>query len=342
LATAVVSVLTLVGISVALIATDPGLALYVFALLPVLVLATVVFRRRASAAYTEARERVSAVNADMQENVSGLRVAQAYTREERSAADFASRSDAYRRSRLRAQRYVATYFPFVTLLSGVAEVLVLAAGASRVAEGTLSPGVLMAFVLYLGLFFSPVQQLSSVFDGYQQSKVGLRRIGDLLRTPTSVPAGQPGGRPRAAERGRPAHRRRVPLPRYRDTRARRPLARRARRDHGGVRRCDGCGQVDRRQAPGPVLRRHLRHGVHRRRRRTRLRPGRVARPRRGGAAGTAPVRGHGRRQRPLRTAGRHRRRGGAGRPRGRRTRRHRRPSGGLRPAGRRTRTRVVG
>nr|WP_221219678.1 ABC transporter ATP-binding protein [Prauserella isguenensis] len=187
LATAVVSVLTLVGISVALVVTAPGLSLYVFAVLPVLVVATVLFRRRASAAYTEARERVSAVNADMQENVNGLRVAQAYTREERSARDFASRSDAYRRSRLRAQRYVATYFPFVTLLSGVAEVMVLTAGASGVASGELSPGVLMAFLLYLGLFFSPVQQLSTVFDGYQQAKVGLRRIGDLLRTPTSVP-----------------------------------------------------------------------------------------------------------------------------------------------------------
>ncbi|MBB3663946.1 ATP-binding cassette subfamily B protein [Prauserella sediminis] len=187
LATAVVSVLTLVGISAALIVTAPGLSLYVFAVLPVLIVATVLFRRRASAAYTEARERVSAVNADMQENVSGLRVAQAYTREERSARDFASRSDAYRRSRLRAQRYVATYFPFVTLLSGVAEVLVLTAGAAGVAAGELSPGVLMAFLLYLGLFFSPVQQLSTVFDGYQQAKVGLRRIGDLLRTPTSVP-----------------------------------------------------------------------------------------------------------------------------------------------------------
>ncbi|GAA1233991.1 ABC transporter ATP-binding protein [Prauserella halophila] len=188
LATAVVSVLTLVGVGVALVVTAPGLALYVFAVLPVLIIATVLFRRRASAAYTEARERVSAVNADMQENVSGLRVAQAYTREERSARDFASRSDAYRRSRLRAQRYVATYFPFVTLLSGVAEVLVLTAGATGVAAGELSPGVLMAFLLYLGLFFSPIQQLSSVFDGYQQAKVGLRRIGDLLRTPTSVPA----------------------------------------------------------------------------------------------------------------------------------------------------------
>ncbi|WP_245866287.1 ABC transporter ATP-binding protein [Prauserella marina] len=187
LATAVVSVLTLTGIAGALLITDAGLALYVFAVLPVLLIATVIFHRLASAAYTEAREKVSAVNADMQENVTGLRVAQAYTREERSASDFASRSDAYRRSRLRAQRYVATYFPFVTLLSGVAEAVVLVVGATRVADQTLSPGVLLAFLLYLGLFFSPVQQLSSVFDGYQQAKVGLRRIGELLRTPTSVP-----------------------------------------------------------------------------------------------------------------------------------------------------------
>ncbi|PXY21048.1 ABC transporter ATP-binding protein [Prauserella muralis] len=190
LATAVVSVLTIVGIAGALLLTDAGLALYAFAVLPVLAVATVIFRRLASAAYTEARERVSAVNADMQENVTGLRVAQAYTREERSARDFASRSDAYRRSRLRAQRYVATYFPFVTLLSGVAEAVVLVEGAGRVAAGTLSAGVLLAFLLYLGLFFAPVQQLSSVFDGYQQARVGLRRIADLLRTPTSVPPPQ--------------------------------------------------------------------------------------------------------------------------------------------------------
>nr|WP_246076700.1 ABC transporter ATP-binding protein [Amycolatopsis cihanbeyliensis] len=187
LADAVVSVLTLTGITAALLITDTTLALYALAVLPVLVVATVIFRRLASAAYTEARERVSVVNADMQENVTGLRVAQAYRREERSAQAFASRSDAYRRSRLRAQRYVATYFPFVAMLSGVAEAVVLVVGAHRVAAGTLTPGVLLAFLLYLGMFFSPIQQLSSVFDGYQQAKVGLRRIGDLLRTPTSVP-----------------------------------------------------------------------------------------------------------------------------------------------------------
>ncbi|MFI9012143.1 ABC transporter ATP-binding protein [Actinosynnema sp. NPDC053489] len=187
LTTFAISVLTVFGIAVALVATDPGLALVALSALPVLLVATVIFQRLSSAAYAEARERVSAVNADLQENVSGLRVSQAYTREARSAEAFAERSDAYRRSRIRAQRYIATYFPFLSLLSGVAQAAVLVVGAYRVADGTLSPGVLLAFVLYLGLFFSPLYQLSGVFDGYQQARVGLSRIGDLLRTPTTVP-----------------------------------------------------------------------------------------------------------------------------------------------------------
>ncbi|GGJ04126.1 ABC transporter [Saccharopolyspora subtropica] len=187
LATFVVSALTLVGISGALLVTDVSLALVALAVLPVLVVATVLFRRVSSTAYAEARERVSTVNADLQENVSGMRVAQAHRREGHAAKAFAQRSDAYRRSRLRAQRYIATYFPFVALLSEIAQAAVLGVGAARVASGDLTAGVLVAFLLYLGLFFSPVQQLSGVFDGYQQAKVGLRRIADLLRTPTSVP-----------------------------------------------------------------------------------------------------------------------------------------------------------
>jgi len=192
LAQAVVSVVTVAGIGTALLVIDLPLALYALAVLPLMLVATVVFRRYSAAAYTEARERVSIVNADMQENVSGLRTAQAYSREQRAAAGLAARSDDYRRSRLRAQRYIATYFPFVTLLSGIAEAVVLVVGARGVAAGTLSPGTLLAFLLYLGFFFTPIQQLSSVFDGYQQAKVGLRRIGNLLRTPTSVPAPENG------------------------------------------------------------------------------------------------------------------------------------------------------
>ncbi|GEL18287.1 ABC transporter ATP-binding protein [Pseudonocardia asaccharolytica] len=188
LAQAVVSLLTIMGVTVALLVTDAQLALVALAVLPILLAATVVFRRLSSVAYAEARERVSAVNADMQENVSGVRVAQAFVRERRSAAAFSERSAAYRRSRLRAQRYIATYFPGVAFLSDVAQAAVLGVGAVRVAHGDLTAGVLTAFLLYLNLFFAPVQQLSQVFDGYQQARVGLRRISDLLRTPTSVPA----------------------------------------------------------------------------------------------------------------------------------------------------------
>jgi ATP-binding cassette subfamily B protein len=188
LATAVVSVLTVCGITAVLLVTDTALALTALTVLPLLLVATAIFRRRSSIAYEDAREKVSAVNAELQENVSGLRVAQAFGRERHSARSFADRSDAYRRSRLRAQAYVATYFPFVAMLSDLALATVLAVGAYRVAAGTVTPGVLVAFLLYLGLFFAPIQQLSGVFDGYQQAKVGLQRIGDLLRTPTSVPA----------------------------------------------------------------------------------------------------------------------------------------------------------
>jgi len=186
LTTAVVSVVTIVGVAGVLVAVDTGLALVALAPLPVLAVATLLFRRLSSQAYSEAREHISAVNADLQENVSGLRVSQAYTHEDASAHRLANRGAAYRRSRLRAQRYIATFFPFVTLLSDLATAAVLWVGARQVAAGSLQIGVLTAFLLYLALFFAPIQQLSQVFDGYQQARIGLTRIGELLRTPSSI------------------------------------------------------------------------------------------------------------------------------------------------------------
>jgi len=188
LTTAVVSVLTLVGVLVALVLYDLELALVLVATLPVLVVATVWFRARSVPAYTEARERVSAVNARLQEDVAGVRVTQAFNRSEHSTAVFRSYARSYRDVRLRAQRYIATYFPFVEFLSEVAAAAVLAVGAARLSAGTITAGVLIAFVLYVDTFFAPVQQLSQVFDSYQQASVGLRRLRDLLRTEESTPA----------------------------------------------------------------------------------------------------------------------------------------------------------
>ncbi|MGC0363026.1 ATP-binding cassette subfamily B protein [Rhodococcus sp. 27YEA15] len=186
MSTAIVSVLTVVGISVALVATDLTLGLVVLAVIPPLIVATVVFRKISSVAYSQSRERISIVNADFQENIAGLRAAQAYRREASAARKFAERAESYRRSRLRSQRAISLYFPFISFLSDIALAAVVFVGAHQVATGSTSSGVLIAFVLYLGLLFGPIQQLSQVFDGYQQASVGLVRIGDLLRTRSSI------------------------------------------------------------------------------------------------------------------------------------------------------------
>ena len=179
--------LTFVGVMIALLLINTRLGLTLFSVLPVLVAVTIVFRAKSAKAYAEAREKVSAVNADLQENVAGLRVTQAYRREQVNQDRFAGLSNAYRTSRLRAQRYIALYFPFVQALSTIAGALVLFAAASEVHSGVLTAGGLIAYLLYIDLLFSPVQQLSQVFDGYQQAAVGLRRISALLRMPTSTP-----------------------------------------------------------------------------------------------------------------------------------------------------------
>ncbi|OSP40537.1 ABC transporter ATP-binding protein [Streptomyces sp. 13-12-16] len=186
LVTAFVSVVTFFGIMAALLVLDVGLALVVFATLPPLIVGTYFFRRASVKAYELARERVSVVNADLQESVAGLRIVQAFRRERDGGRRFAGRSADYREARIRGQWLISVYFPFVQFLSSIAAVAVLVVGGGRVDDGTLAIGSLVAYLLYIDLFFAPVQQLSQVFDGYQQASVSLGRIQELLREPAST------------------------------------------------------------------------------------------------------------------------------------------------------------
>jgi ATP-binding cassette subfamily B protein len=184
---AVVSTLTLAGVGVVLVAMNLQLSLATAAVLVPLVMSTIWFRRRSDRAYETARERIATVNANLQESVSGVRVAQAYTREDRNIGEFRRVSQDHLDARMDAQRLVATYFPFVEMLSEVAAVVVLGVGAFLVRGGGLTPGELIAFLLYLNQLFSPIQQLSQVFDTYQQARASMAKIGELLATAPSVP-----------------------------------------------------------------------------------------------------------------------------------------------------------
>ena len=171
LITMVNSVLTFVGVLIALLVINLRLGLILFTIIPVLVAATLMFRAKSSKAYNDAREKVSVVNADLQENVAGLRTAQAYRREGRNSGHFAELSDAYRRSRLRAQRYIALYFPFVQLLSTVAGALILFVAAGEVHNNTLTAGGLIAYLLYIDLLLPGTAAL----PGLRRLPAGRRR-----------------------------------------------------------------------------------------------------------------------------------------------------------------------
>ncbi len=187
LLSALVAFATFFGVGVALLVLNFELGLATLAVVIPLAFATVAFRRRSGVLYDQARDRIAIVNADFQESLSGVREAQAAVHEAETERRFRRLGDDYLESRVGAQRLVATYFPFVQFLSSLADVIVLAVGAQMIHEGRLTTGVLIAFVLYVDMFFSPIQQLSQVFDSWQQTRISVARIDELMGLETTTP-----------------------------------------------------------------------------------------------------------------------------------------------------------
>jgi ATP-binding cassette subfamily B protein len=187
LLSALVSFVTFVGVGVALLVVDVELGLVTLSVVVPLAFATVWFRRRAARLYELSRERIAVVNGDFQESLSGVRESQAFVHEAATIARFHDLGLSYLSSRVAAQRLVATYFPFVQFLSAVADALVLGVGAVLIRSGSLTVGDLIAFLLYIDLFFSPIQQLSQVFDSWQQTRVSVNRIAELMALDSLTP-----------------------------------------------------------------------------------------------------------------------------------------------------------
>jgi ATP-binding cassette subfamily B protein len=196
LLSALVAFATFFGVGVALLVMNLELGLATLTVVIPLALATVAFRRRSATLYDQARDRIAIVNADFQESLSGVREAQAFTHEGETERRFRRLGSDYLESRVGAQRLVSIYFPFVQFLSSLADVIVLAVGAQMVHEGRLTTGVLIAFILYVDMFFSPIQQLSQVFDSWQQTRISVARIDELMgletQTPPAAAAREPG------------------------------------------------------------------------------------------------------------------------------------------------------
>jgi ATP-binding cassette subfamily B protein len=183
----VASGLTAVGVAVVLFVLDWRLALVALSVVPALLGLTVWFRRNSDRAYLRIRDKIALVMASLQESLSGARVVAAFAREDRNLEAFRALSGEHLDARLDGNRLSATYFPAVEFLGQVATALVVAYGASLIRAGSLTPADLIAFILYLSVFFAPVQQLSQVFDTYQQARAAAVKLADLLATPVSTP-----------------------------------------------------------------------------------------------------------------------------------------------------------
>jgi ATP-binding cassette subfamily B protein len=172
--------LILVGSAAILFWLDWRLALATLAVFPLMTVATAVFRIISARAYRAVRERLGLVTATLAEDIAGMRVVQAFTRQPANERNFREVNAHYRAAN---QVTVATnglYFPFVDFLSTTATAIVLGYGGYRYFGGSISVGTLLAFMLYLSNFFDPVQQLSQLYNTFLAAVAALDKIMDVL------------------------------------------------------------------------------------------------------------------------------------------------------------------
>lgn len=179
--------LTFVGVIAILFVYDWKLALVAFAVFPVLIVATAIFRVASASAYRRTRERIAHVLAVLQESVSGVRVVQGFGRQDAATSGFQAANADYREANMQTIRISASYFPAVELLTAIGTALVLLVGGRRVLDGDLTVGVLVAFLGYVVIFFDPIQALSQLYGTFQSAMAALEKILGVLETaPTLV------------------------------------------------------------------------------------------------------------------------------------------------------------
>lgn len=174
------SLFSLIGILVAMLFLQWNLALACFAIIPIMLLTTSFFARRARKAFRLTRETVGDVTANLQEDIVGVREAQAFNRTEMNIARFRERNAANRDANVQAVAITSAFSPAIDVLSTLATALVIGYGGYLVFAGTLSVGVLTAFLIYVQQFFRPVQLASQVYTQAQAALAGAERIYGIL------------------------------------------------------------------------------------------------------------------------------------------------------------------
>jgi ATP-binding cassette subfamily B protein len=176
------SVLTLIGVVAIMFLLDVKLALVTFLTFPLVALASIVFRVASHGAYRETRERIAAITAYLQETLSGVRVVRSFGQEARHGAAMTELNEANREANMRTVFLNASYFPAIELLTAAGTAAIILYGGTQAIDHAIQIGTIVAFIGYLQVFFSPIQELSQLYTTYQQGMAALDKIFELLDT----------------------------------------------------------------------------------------------------------------------------------------------------------------
>ena len=174
------SLFSLIGIVIAMLFLDWRLALACFLVIPIMLLTTSFFARRARTAFRLTRETVGDVTAGIQEDIVGVREAQAFDRTEENIVRFRERNAANRNANVQAVAITSAFAPAINVLSTLATALVIGYGGYLVFSGSLTVGILTAFLIYIQQFFRPIQLASQVYTQAQAALAGAERIYNIL------------------------------------------------------------------------------------------------------------------------------------------------------------------
>ena len=178
---------TLLGIVIVMLSMNVRLSLLTFAVLPLMVGITILFRRRARDNYRQVRAAISWVNSVLAENINAVRVVQAFSRQARNYAHY--RDEVNRNNldtNLKAARIASAYPSAIDFLGLFATALVVWLGGAAVLQEQVTAGVLVAFILYIDRFFEPIRDLSRRYDTFQSTMAGGERILGLLDAPVEI------------------------------------------------------------------------------------------------------------------------------------------------------------
>jgi ATP-binding cassette subfamily B multidrug efflux pump len=178
------SLLIIVGIMVAMFSLNWQLALATFAILPFMIGSTIVLSRRARSAFRKTRRTIASVSADLEDNISGVRVAQAFAREGENIERFDELNRANRDANVSAQGITAAFMPTMDVLSTIGMAIVIGVGGymALLNPPLITVGVIVSFLVYVRRFFQPIQQLAQLYAQLQSALAGSERIFELVDT----------------------------------------------------------------------------------------------------------------------------------------------------------------